>query len=284
MAYYEDEYNSGGDTGGYKTGYESMQQDYSNWYSGNNQNQQADQEFDWEGYFQILEENVYGATGDSSGASQAAQSSGGGGGYSITNQDYDYGADIYARHFAEDQSYGGGYHGGTGGGSSGPTQQLDLSGIDLDLPDYELPEEDESIYKKEYEMVYQRSKAPVAQGVSEAIMSSKSLDNPMARMDFVRKALSGYGQALTAISQAATEAAQEKAAYEYNKLVQEYNMQYKKEYAEAVAAYEKEIQQAVANWESGQDGDDGYGDAWWNKDPWESAGMSEEEYNERYRK
>jgi hypothetical protein len=164
---------------------------------------------------------------------------------------------------------GPGYHGGGGGGSySGPKGELDLSGIDLDLPEYNAPEEDPAIYKHEYETVYQRTKAPVEQGVSEAIMSSKSLDNPMARMDFVRKALSGYGEALTGIASAAHSAAQEEAARQYANQMQEYQMQYKAEYAEAVAAYEKELQAAISNWEAGTGGDDGG----WGNDPWYGYG------------
>lgn len=252
MAYYDEEYYGdiyGGQDYGEEQG-QSQGYDQSQYYSSYSSGDQG-QEFDWEGYFQLLEEN--------------AQSQGSGGFTYYGTAAAPTEERMTPSYSAfQNTGYGTGYHGG-GGSYHGPTGKLDLSGIDLDLPEYKLPEEDESIYKKEYEQVYQRTKAPVEQGVHEAIMSSKSLDNPMARMDFVRKALSGYGEALTGISQAATKAAQEKAAFEYNKMVQEYNMQYKAQYAEAVAAYEKEIQAAISNWEHGTSGESA--DMWdeWNK-------------------
>lgn len=152
--------------------------------------------------------------------------------------------------------------GGAGGGGSqgrqvtgragnvGDVPQLDLGGITLDLPEYNPPAEDEGVRKAAFEESYQRGKGDLSQSVHNAIISTKSLDNPAARAKMMDTVLSSMGSGLNEIAKAAGQTANQEAARKRAEQLQIYNAQYSAESAEAQAEYNRDLAEAQMNFEA----------------------------------
>ncbi len=156
-----------------------------------------------------------------------------------------YGSPADARR-ADAYSRGGGGYGG-GPAPLGPSPELDLSGITLDLPDYAPPEEDEGIKTAAREKAYQRGRGDIAEQTHNAIISAKSLDNPAARGQFVGDVLRSMGSGLTQISAAAGREADQVAARKRAEQLNIYSAKYQAQSTEVMAAYNQELQEAMAN-------------------------------------
>jgi hypothetical protein len=159
---------------------------------------------------------------------------------------------------SDDYSYGttrGQGGGGTtttySGQTSGQTMpDLDLGGITLDLPEYKPPAEDDNVKKQAFEETYQRGKGDLQQATHQAIISTKSLDNPAARAQMMDAVLGSMGSGLNEVAKAAGSAANQEAARKRAEQLNIYQAQFQVESAEAQAAYDKELTEAMANYEA----------------------------------
>jgi hypothetical protein len=160
-----------------------------------------------------------------------------------------------------DQTYlgaGGGSYGSSGSGRlqtsrrgrGGGPPELDLGDITLDLPEYTPPAEDKSVKREAFEEVYQRGRGDMATQTHNAIISTKSLDNPAARAKMMDTVLSSMGAGLNEIAKAAGTAANQEAARKRAEQLNIYNAQFQVESAEAQAQYDKELMEAQMNYEA----------------------------------
>jgi len=166
------------------------------------------------------------------------------------------------------RSYGGGGGGGPFRPQLGPTPEIDLSSISLDLPDYEPPQEDESVRMQAREKSYQRGRGDLQEATHNAIISAKSLDNPAARSQFVGNVLRSMGASLTQISAAAGREGDAEARRQRADQMQIYNAKHQAASTEAMAAYDRDLNEAMTNfgaeqykWQQGQ-GEEGGGTGW----------------------
>jgi hypothetical protein len=127
---------------------------------------------------------------------------------------------------------------------------LDLGGITLDLPEYKPPAEDDNVKKQAFEETYQRGKGDLQQATHQAIISTKSLDNPAARAQMMDAVLGSMGSGLNEVAKAAGSAANQEAARKRAEQLNIYQAQFQVESAEAQAAYDKELTEAMANYEA----------------------------------
>lgn len=148
----------------------------------------------------------------------------------------------------------GGGTGGRGGYAStpapgAPIPEFHFSGS-LDLPDYQPPAEDDEFYKRERSALMGRGLRGLRNRTQEAIISSKSIDNPNARRQFVKDVLSGYGEGLEAVSAEAGREAKAEVGRKRAEEVSIYNAQYQAESQEAKANYDQQLQEELMNWQS----------------------------------
>lgn len=194
-----------------------------------------------------------------------------------------------------------GYGGGGGAIAAGSMQQpykpveFKAPG-QLSLPEYKPPEYDqgqERQYRREY---MAPGEAQARRATQEAIISSKSMDNPNARALFIRNALQGLGGALEKISAGATQQARAEANQRHQNEVAAYVGEWNRKARESQAKYDASWQTAMFNFQeqqtaarseqqlSGQAGGSpgamvlhrgargkGYGTAWWKEGPSSSA-------------
>jgi len=181
------------------------------------------------------------------------------------------------------RTYGGGGGGGPFNPQLGPAPQADLSGISLDLPEYEPPEEDESVRMQAREKSYQRGRGDMQEATHNAIISAKSLDNPAARSQFVGNVLRSMGASLTQISAAAGREGDAEARRQRADQMQIYNAKYQAQSTEAMATYDKDLKEAMTNfgseqykWQRGQGEEGSSGGSGWISGL--RAGMKPEAY------
>lgn len=123
--------------------------------------------------------------------------------------------------------------------------------VSLDLPDYQPPKDtSRGAEKRKREEIYQTARGDLQEQTHNAIISAKSLDNPMAQAQFVSEVLRGMGQGLGDILGQASGAASSYAAQKRAEELGIYNAKFQAESQEAMAAYDAELQQAMAQWQA----------------------------------
>jgi hypothetical protein len=159
-------------------------------------------------------------------------------------------------------------------GSSGRTQKASTSysvgyqGPTVDKPEYQMaefqspdqfkapeyaPPDQDPAREKELRQEYMASgMRQVRKSTSEAIISSKSLDNPNAQALFIEKALSGVGDAVSEIAGTAGKEARSAAQAEYAQEMSKYNFGWKALADEAKVNYDAEWNQAVMDFQEQQ--------------------------------
>jgi hypothetical protein len=161
--------------------------------------------------------------------------------------------DGYSYGTTRQSSQGGGgrttTHYGVGGQQK---SELDLGDITLDLPEYKPPAEDEGVKKQAFEETYQRGKGDLQQSTHQAILATKSLDNPNARAQMMDAVLSSMGSGLNEVAKAAGNAANQEAARKRAEQLTIYNAQFQVESAEAQAEYDRDLTERMANYEAQQ--------------------------------
>lgn len=118
------------------------------------------------------------------------------------------------------------------------------------LPDYKPPERDESEERRFRREYMGPGMAQVRRSTSEAMISSRQLDNPNARALFVKQALSGVGEAVEQVAGGAQKQARAESARRYAEDVANYqNMWTAKILPEAQANYEAQWNKAVMDYQ-----------------------------------
>ena len=149
------------------------------------------------------------------------------------------------------------YGGGGGGGAPGiPAGQAPLVlpkfefDKKLDLPDYKPPEEDPMLYKRYRQEAMGRGEREIRNRAQEAILSSKSIDNPQARKQFINAVLSGVGQGMESVAAGAGREARGLAGQKRAEQMQIYNAKYKAKSTEAMSQYEQDFKTALLNYQA----------------------------------
>lgn len=159
------------------------------------------------------------------------------------------------------QSSGGGSSSGgqtsSGGGSSsggstytGPTyEQPTLEGPgDLTLPEYTPPEYDKAEERKLREEYLAPGMQQIRRSTQQAIVSSKSLDNPNARALFINQALEGVGSAVSDVTASATQSAYNAAQQNYANELSKYFTGWQAEVSAAQTQYQADWSAALAEY------------------------------------
>lgn len=145
--------------------------------------------------------------------------------------------------------------GGGGYGASAAKPPLQMPRFDfsqtLDLPDYEPPEEDPMEYKMLRREAMGRGERQVRNRAQEAIMSTKSIDNPQQRKQFIREILAGVGEGMEAVAAGAGREARQLAGQKRAEQLRTYEAQHKVKSQEAMAKYEQDFKIALLNYEAG---------------------------------
>lgn len=149
----------------------------------------------------------------------------------------------------------GGYSGGgaiAGGGYTPPAPQQKYKPVKfkapdkLKLPEYKPPERDEGEergFRREY---MGPGMAQVRRSTQEAIISSKSFDNPNARALFIRDALKGVGEGVEKVAGGAQREARAEATRRYAEDVSNYIGKWNAKAAEKTANFDAEWKAALA--------------------------------------
>ncbi len=150
--------------------------------------------------------------------------------------------------------YGGG-GGGGGGRAVAPQAPLAMPRFkfdqQLDLPDYSPPEEDPQAYRAARQEAMGRGERAIRNRAQEAIMSSKSIDNPQARKQFINSVLSGVGEGLEAVAAGAGREARQVTGAKRAEQMQVYNAKYQAQSQEAMSRYEQGFKTALLNYQAG---------------------------------
>lgn len=149
----------------------------------------------------------------------------------------------------------GGYSGG-GSYSAGVQQTYNPVKFNapenLKLPEYKPPERDEGLTRQLRREYMGPGVNQIRRTTQEAIISSKSMDNPNARSLFIEKALAGVGQGIARVSATAGQEANREATQRYSEAMQKYNTGYKIMAEEAKAAYDSKWKQALMDFQERQ--------------------------------
>lgn len=151
-----------------------------------------------------------------------------------------------------------------GGGSSGGSVSVANSGYQGELmakpelqapdaykaPEYKPPEYDESEERKIRNEYMAPGEASLRKATSEAIISSKSIDNPNARAMFINKALEGVGTAMGDISTSASNQAREEGWARYSDSLTKYNTTWEIANTEQLSAWNTQWQTALLEYQN----------------------------------
>jgi hypothetical protein len=153
-------------------------------------------------------------------------------------------------------SGGSGYRSGVSYGGStytGPTMEKPvLKDVgDLDLPDYTPPEYDEKLERRLRSEYMAPGMSQVRRATSQAVISSKSIDNPNARALFINQALEGVGTATAKIAGSAGKEATAESHRRYSDELTKYDKGWKVLADETKANWDKDWFQAMQEYEMG---------------------------------
>lgn len=151
-------------------------------------------------------------------------------------------------------SGGGGRMGGSSSaGAKGPYTPVQFNAPGkIKLPEYKPPEYDEKKEKALRSEYMGPGMAQARRAVSQAIVSSKSLDNPNARSMFIQNALSGLGQAVEKVSTGASQQARAEARARYSDELGKYFTGWKALAEETKLNWDAEWKSALTNFQEKQ--------------------------------
>jgi len=153
-------------------------------------------------------------------------------------------------------SYGGSY--GSGGGVSIASAQKEYKPVSFQAPDpykspaYKPPERDEMVEKKLRREYMGSGMRQIRRATSQAVISSKSMDNPNARSLFIGKALEGVGGAISKVAGTAGREASKEATVRYHDDLNKYHTAWGALRDEAKAKYDSAWQSALMNFQEKQ--------------------------------
>jgi len=123
---------------------------------------------------------------------------------------------------------------------------------DLKLPEYKPPERDEAEergFRREY---MGPGMAQIRRSTQEAIISSKSFDNPNARALFIRDALKGVGEGVEKVAGGAAREARAESTRRYSEDIANYVNKWNAKAQEATAKYDSQWKSAMVNFQEQQ--------------------------------
>lgn len=155
--------------------------------------------------------------------------------------------------------------GGGGGGGGGRSVSLGYQGPTVARPEYQTtefeapgkfqapeykpPERDEAVEAKLRDQYMAPGMRQVRKGTSQAILSSKSLDNPNTRAMFIERALGGVGDAISKVAGTAGREASTEASRRYGQDMEKYHFGYNAKSNEAKIQYDSEWKQAIMDFQ-----------------------------------
>ena len=119
-------------------------------------------------------------------------------------------------------------------------------------PEYEPPERDPMLEKRLRQEYMAPGMRQVRRSTQQAIISSKSLDNPNARSLFIQKALEGVGSAVSQIAGTAGKEARAEAEARYQDDLSKYHTAWGSLRDESKTRYDAEWQQAIMKYQEDQ--------------------------------
>ena len=150
-----------------------------------------------------------------------------------------------------------------GGGTTGtghvfPEQSPEFFPVAApDVPDYQAreyapPEEDPGIYNAERSKAMGQGLRSLRNRTQEAMLMSRSLDNPQARQQFVRNALEGYGRGLESVAAGASREARTQANTKRAEQLRIYNSKYKALSAQDMTNYQNKLNKIASDFAQAQ--------------------------------
>jgi len=118
--------------------------------------------------------------------------------------------------------------------------------------EYAPPEEDKGFEKAKRRELMGPGMRDLRQRSQEAIVGSRSLDNPAARKDFVRSVLEGYGRGLESVAGGAAKGAMAAAGQKRAEQLKLYDTQYSNKSAADKTNYQNEVSRIAADFASAQ--------------------------------
>jgi hypothetical protein len=108
----------------------------------------------------------------------------------------------------------------------------------LSLPKFEMPERDEGRQRFLSDRAGRAASAKLSDALGRALSQSQGIENPVARSEYERRAMEGYGSGLADVLAAARTAG-----------ANEYNAERSEQLGEAQIQYQTDVNQATANWQ-----------------------------------
>lgn len=147
----------------------------------------------------------------------------------------------------------GGYVSAAGGNMQQTYKPVEFKGPgQFKMPEYKPPERDlgeEKALRREY---MAPGLAQIRRSTQQAIISSKSMDNPNARSLFINKALQGVGSALEQVTSGASRQARAESMQRYTTELNKYYTGWRALAEEAKANYDAQWKEAVMNFQEQQ--------------------------------
>jgi len=148
-----------------------------------------------------------------------------------------------------------------GGGGAGAPMPAVYSGPAMERPtletpeklklgEYKPPEYDKGEEKKLRAQYMAPGMSQIRRSTSQAIISSKSLDNPNARSLFINKALEGVGGAVSQVSATAGQQARAEARASYRDELEKYNIGWKAKAEVAKTNWSAQWDKALADYKA----------------------------------
>jgi len=119
-------------------------------------------------------------------------------------------------------------------------------------PEYKEPEEDPNVYAKEREIAMGPGLRALRQGTREAIMTASSLDNPNAKSEFIKDALTGYGEGLESVTSGAHKQARQVQMDKRNQQLETYRIKYKAQSDAYMINYQNKINKIATDYANQQ--------------------------------
>jgi hypothetical protein len=115
-------------------------------------------------------------------------------------------------------------------------------------PTYTAPQRDDKRQRFLTDKAGRASSARLSQALQQALVQGQAVENPVARGEYVRRAMEGYGSGLGDVLASANAAGQNQYNVEYAGTVDEAKTQYSANVDQAKANYQAAVDQAQKNW------------------------------------